>query len=179
MAYAEDGPRGLYFLADLANLVRDQPEVGLAGLQAVVTQHGGPELGPASAARLREAVGEIAAILGEKDEDRAAEAINALLDRYPSRPRLTRLPGRPWAVHTRTPDGAAPAEWLLGVAGLALALWLGDRGHCAWGRCAAPGCGRYFIDTGRREPQRYCSTACGTRVRVAAHRAKRGTEPAG
>ncbi|MEV7755580.1 CGNR zinc finger domain-containing protein [Streptomyces griseofuscus] len=34
----------------------------------------------------------------------------------------------------------------------------------------APGCDRCFIGTGRRAPQRYCSTRCGTRVGVAAHR---------
>ncbi|MFG2142664.1 CGNR zinc finger domain-containing protein [Streptomyces sp. NPDC048696] len=58
----------------------------------------------------------------------------------------------------------------LSTAALAPALWLSERGYCAWGRCAAPGCDRYFIDTGRRAPQRYGSTRCGTRVRVTAHR---------
>ncbi|MEV4612729.1 CGNR zinc finger domain-containing protein [Kitasatospora sp. NPDC049258] len=56
---------------------------------------------------------------------------------------------------------------------MALALRLGDRGRCAWGRCAAPDCRRYFIDTGRRTPQRYCTPRCATRVRVASHRAGR------
>ncbi|MFF4934634.1 CGNR zinc finger domain-containing protein [Streptomyces griseofuscus] len=51
-----------------------------------------------------------------------------------------------------------------------MARWLGERGHCAWGRCAAPGRDRCFTGTGRRAPQRYCSARCGTRVRVAAHR---------
>ncbi|MFJ8098587.1 CGNR zinc finger domain-containing protein [Streptomyces griseofuscus] len=68
------------------------------------------------------------------------------------------------------PHHRDPARWLLSTAALALALWLGERGYCAWGRCAAPGCDRCFIDTGRRAPRRYCSTRCGTRVRVAAHR---------
>ncbi len=112
-------------------------------------------------------------ILELSDEDRAAEAINDLLDRYPARPRLVRLPGRPWSLHSRAPHGTEPARWLLSTAALALALWFSERGYCAWGRCAAPGCRNYFIDTGRRSPQRYCSPRCGTRVRVAAHRAQR------
>ncbi|AUG76410.1 hypothetical protein CFP65_1518 [Kitasatospora sp. MMS16-BH015] len=171
--FAEESPRGLYFLVDLANLVGADPGVGAAELQALVHRHGGPDLAltEADAREVRAAAATLAGILGSTEEDRAAEAVNALLDRYPARPRLVRLPGRPWALHTRTPEGASPADWLLGTAALALALWLSERGRCAWGRCAAPGCGRYFIDTGRREPQRYCSTACGTRVRVAAHRA--------
>ncbi|MET9148246.1 CGNR zinc finger domain-containing protein [Streptomyces sp. NPDC057197] len=53
---------------------------------------------------------------------------------------------------------------------MATSLWLGAHGYRAWGRCAAPCCDLRFIDTGRRAPQRSCSTRCGTRVRVAAHR---------
>ncbi|WP_331770776.1 CGNR zinc finger domain-containing protein [Embleya sp. NBC_00888] len=52
--------------------------------------------------------------------------------------------------------------------------------HAAWGQCAAPECADYFIDTGRRSPQRYCTTRCATRVRVATHRANRaGPQPHG
>ncbi|WP_369185094.1 CGNR zinc finger domain-containing protein [Streptomyces sp. Y1] len=174
--FDEDNPRGLYFLADLVNTVQDRPGADAAELQAVVERHGGPplRLTATTALELREATATIAGILDLADEDRAADAINALLDRYPARPRLVRLPERRWSVHARASDGASPAHWLLSTAALALALWLGERGYCAWGRCAAPGCERYFIDTGRRTPQRYCSTRCGTRVRVSAHRLRSG-----
>ncbi|WP_335939833.1 CGNR zinc finger domain-containing protein [Streptomyces sp. PTD5-9] len=170
--FTDDNPRGLYFLTDLVNAVRDGTAATPAGLEGVVERHGGPplRLTDATAEEVREAAAAIAGILDTKDEDRAAEAINTLLDRYPARPRLVRLPQRPWSLHTRAPRDARPAQWLLSTAALALALWFSERGYCAWGRCAAPGCDRYFIDTGRRSPQRYCSTRCGTRVRVAAHR---------
>ncbi|MGW4117775.1 CGNR zinc finger domain-containing protein [Nocardia sp. NPDC004711] len=46
--------------------------------------------------------------------------------------------------------------------------------RCAWGRCAATDCGRFFIDTGRRQRQKYCGTTCATRTRVAAHRQRSG-----
>ncbi|MEV7779470.1 CGNR zinc finger domain-containing protein [Kitasatospora sp. NPDC088351] len=74
-------------------------------------------------------------------------------------------------VTSKAAAGVGLTHWLPSTA--ALALWLGERGGCAWGRCAAPGCARYFIDTGRRAPQRYCTPRCATRVRVAAHRAQR------
>ncbi|MEV7506121.1 CGNR zinc finger domain-containing protein [Streptomyces sp. NPDC093018] len=169
---ADDNPRGLYFLTDLVNTVRDGGAATPRGLEAVVEAHGGPplRLTETTAEEVREAAAVIAGILDTEDEDSAAEAINTLLDRYPARPRLVRLPGRRWSLHTATPHHGQPARWLLSTAALALALWLSERGSCAWGRCAAPGCDRYFIDTGRRAPQRYCSTRCGTRVRVAAHR---------
>ncbi|MFF3957241.1 CGNR zinc finger domain-containing protein [Streptomyces sp. NPDC001890] len=170
--FTDDNPRGLYFLADLINAVQDGSGATPAGLEAVVEAHGGPplRLTGTTAEEVREAVAVVAGIFDTKDEDSAAEAINTLLDRYPARPRLARVPGRRWSLRTQAPHGAQPAPWLLSTAALALALWLSERGYCAWGRCAAPGCDRYFIDTGRRTPQRYCSTRCGTRVRVAAHR---------
>lgn len=170
--FIDDNPRGLYFLADLVNAVQDGTGATPAGLEAVVEAHGGPplRLTEATAREMREAAGAIAGILDLDDEDDAAEAINALLDRYPARPRLERVPERRWSLRATAPHDAEPARWLLSTAALALALWLSERGYCAWGRCAAPGCDRYFTDTGRRTPQRYCSTRCGTRVRVAAHR---------
>ncbi|WP_042378200.1 CGNR zinc finger domain-containing protein [Streptacidiphilus melanogenes] len=172
----DDRPRGLYFLVDLVNTLQGDPEATAAGLQAVVDLHGGPprRLAGASVPELREAVALLVAVLDLDDVNRAADAVNALLDRYPSRPRLVRLEGRPWAVHGQTPQDAGPVHWLLSTAALALALWLGERGRCAWGRCAAPGCDRYFVDAGRRSPQRFCSPRCGTRVRVTAHRRQYG-----
>ncbi|MFJ1705076.1 CGNR zinc finger domain-containing protein [Kitasatospora sp. NPDC088346] len=166
-------PRGLHFIAELANAVQDGTRVGPADLQELVERHGGPPfaLTDSDARQLCEATARLIGILATQDEDRAAEAINTLLDHYPARPRLVRMPGRPWSLHTRARPDAAPADWLLSTAALALGLWLGERGRCAWGQCAAPGCGRYFIDTGRRSPQRYCTPRCATRVRVAAHRA--------
>jgi predicted RNA-binding Zn ribbon-like protein len=174
----DDGnPRGLHFLAELANTVREHPEAGTAELQAVLDAHGGPpfRLTEGDARELRDATTAVIAVLDTDDVDRAAEAINALLDRYPPRPRLVRLPGRPWSLHTRAPADAGLTHWLLSTAALALGMWLSERGTCAWGRCAAAGCGRHFIDTGRRTPQRYCGPRCATRVRVAAHRAQRAT----
>ncbi|MFJ9608431.1 CGNR zinc finger domain-containing protein [Kitasatospora sp. NPDC101176] len=172
----DDGnPRGLHFLADLANAVRTDPAPGAAELQALLEHHGGPpfRLTEADARELRTAAARLVHVLTLDDVDEAAEAVNALLDAYPPRPRLVRLPGRPWSLHTQAPPSAGLTHWLLSTCALALGLWLGDRGRCAWGRCAAPDCERFFIDTGRRTPQRYCTPRCATRVRVAAHRAQR------
>ncbi|MFF1790400.1 CGNR zinc finger domain-containing protein [Kitasatospora sp. NPDC058243] len=179
MTQDHDGgnPRGLHFVTELANTVRAEPEAGAADLQALLERHGGPpfRLTDADARELREATAPLIAILALHDEDEAAEAINTLLDRYPARPRLVRLPGRPWSMHTQAPPSAGLTHWLLSTSALALGLWLSERGTCAWGECAAPDCDRFFIDTGRRTPQRFCTPRCATRVRVAAHRAQRAT----
>ncbi|MEU9127461.1 CGNR zinc finger domain-containing protein [Kitasatospora sp. NPDC048540] len=171
----DNNPRGLHFIADLANTVQDDPGAGPAALQALVERHGGPPftLTDADADELRRATAHLVRILATTDEDTAAGLINDLLDRYPARPTLVRLPGRPWSLHSRAPREAGLTHWLLSTAALALGLWLGERGGCAWGSCAAPDCEHWFFDTGRRTPQRYCSPRCATRVRVAAHRAQR------
>ncbi|WP_051967237.1 CGNR zinc finger domain-containing protein [Kitasatospora mediocidica] len=170
-------PRGLYFVTDLANAIQEGGTVDAAELQDLLARHGGPPfvLTDDDARQLSEAAGQLIQVLQLHDEDRAAEAINALLARYPAEPRLTRLPGRPWSLHARAPEDADLTHWLLSTAALALGLWLSERGGCAWGRCAAPDCDRFFIDTGRRTPQRYCSPRCATRVRVAAHRTQRSS----
>ncbi|MEE1737659.1 CGNR zinc finger domain-containing protein [Streptomyces sp. BE147] len=178
-ALDDSNPRGLYFLVDLVNTVQGGSRAGAAEIQRVLDRHRGPSLvlTAGHVRDLREAALSLARVLDTDDVDRAAEAINTLLDRHPARPRLVRLPGRPWSLHAQAPADAEPAYWLLSTAALALGLWLSERGHCAWGRCAAPGCDDYFIDTGRRSPQRYCTPRCGTRVRVAAHRAQRNGKP--
>lgn len=160
---------------DLINTVQDCDPADSADLRAVLAHHGGPPitLTETTARDLGDAAASLARILDLHDEDEAADAINSLLGRYPAQPRLVRLPGRPWSLHAQAPHDAEPAHWFLSTAALALALWLSERGYCAWGRCAAPGCDHYFIDTGRRSPQRYCTPRCGTRVRIAAHRAQR------
>ncbi|CAM5580843.1 CGNR zinc finger domain-containing protein [Kitasatospora aureofaciens] len=170
-------PRGLYFLTELANTVRDHPEATTADLQAVLERHGGPalQLTDTDAQELRQATTHLIAILTTRDPDNAAQAINTLLDRYPARPRLVKLPGRPWSMHTQTPPTADLTHWLLSTCALALGIWLSERQTCAWGQCAAPGCNRFYIDTGRRTPQRFCTPRCATRVRVAAHRAHQAT----
>lgn len=168
----DQNPRGLYFLADLANAVRtgaDDDDV-----RRILRAHRAPDrYSCADPAEIRPAAIRIAAILDLDSPDAAAQAINALLAAYPARPTLVLFPGRPWSMHSRPPEEADPEYWLLAKAALALGLWLSDRGRCAWGRCAAPDCARYFIDTGRRQPQRFCTTTCATRTRVAAHRQRR------
>ncbi|MFJ4652065.1 CGNR zinc finger domain-containing protein [Nocardia sp. NPDC088792] len=103
--------------------------------------------------------------LGARLDD---QIVDTLLRRYPAYPLLVQLPGRPWSMHSEPPPDADRTYWLLSTAALAFGLWLS--GRCAWGQCDAPDCERFFIDTGRRQPQRFCGPRCATRSRVAAYR---------
>ncbi|MFF4355485.1 CGNR zinc finger domain-containing protein [Streptomyces sp. NPDC001604] len=45
------------------------------------------------------------------------------------------------------------------------------------GRCAAAGCGNYFVDRSHNRTRRFCSDACASRTTVEAHRARAAKKP--
>ncbi|KOG51633.1 hypothetical protein ADK75_16740 [Streptomyces virginiae] len=167
-------------LVDVAEAVRATPDLPRAALAELLAGHGErpadlteeafPEAG---AAELRSAARRMAAVLGESDEDRAAEALNALFEECGTRPRLTRHEGHPWHLHVDRGEGAGWGDWFLASGALALAQLLTEYGRIAWGACAAAGCGRFFLATGPGSARRYCSGGCATRARVAAHRRRK------
>ncbi|MEU5835738.1 CGNR zinc finger domain-containing protein [Streptomyces diacarni] len=176
-------------LVDLANAVRDEPEASRDEpeasrdvLAAVLARHGETErdlarLTAREATALRGAVAELTdLVLTETDTDRAATALNSLLERCGARPRLSRHDGHTWHLHVDRDDEANWAEWLTASGALALARMLSEQGGIAWGECAASGCRRLFLGGGPGAPRRYCSRTCATRTRVAAHR-RRHAQP--
>ncbi|MEU6863442.1 CGNR zinc finger domain-containing protein [Streptomyces sp. NPDC046876] len=172
-------------LIELAEAVRADPGLPRADLAALLGRHGEhpADLAPeafteADADGLRAAARRMAEVLAEPDEDRAAQALNALFAQYATRPRLTRHDGHPWHLHVDRGDAAGWGDWLLASGALALAQLLTEHGRIAWGACAAAGCGRLFLAGGPGSPRRYCSSTCATRERVAAHRRRKRTKAA-
>ncbi|MBO8193430.1 CGNR zinc finger domain-containing protein [Streptomyces oryzae] len=163
-------------LIDLANAVREDPGLSRDAMAAVLARHGETErelrgLTDGEAAALRRAVAELTErVLVETDTDRAAEALNALLERCAARPRLSRHDGHTWHLHVDRGDDAGWADWFTAAAAVALARLLSERGGVVWGECAAGGCRRLFLGGGAGAARRYCSSACATRSRVAAYR---------
>ncbi|MGW5348215.1 ABATE domain-containing protein [Streptomyces sp. NPDC004050] len=87
-------------LLDLAEAVRADPGLPRDGLTALLARHGEQPAHLTAAAfteedadDLRAAARRMAEVLAEPDEDRAAEALNALFAQYAARPRLTRHDG--------------------------------------------------------------------------------------
>ncbi|CAL9542628.1 hypothetical protein SUDANB171_04251 [Streptomyces sp. enrichment culture] len=177
---------------DLADAVRATPDLSRDALAELLVRHGerpvdvaGEAFGEDDAAALRGAVqrlldevltdpdpGADAAADADSDArtDRAAQALNRLLADCGARPRLSRHDGQPWHLHVDRDDDAGWADWFLASSALALAQVLGEYGRAAWGTCASPRCGTLFLGTGPGSPRRYCSPACASRERVAAHR---------
>ena len=108
------------------------------------------------------------------DLDAAAGTLNALLLSTGARPQLDRSPGEPWQVHFHGAEDSPGVGWSAGcAAGLALAAGSDLAGRL--GVCQAPRCDRVFTDTSRNGTRQFCSTACQSRVKAAAHRARRAT----
>jgi predicted RNA-binding Zn ribbon-like protein len=140
----------------------------------VLEAHGEPspvELSPADLEGLHRSALELREVFTAGDVAVAADQINGLLAGRAHPPRLTTHGGASgWHLHVDSSDDAPWGEWLLTSSALALAVLLAERQAPPAGICASPTCGRPFVNVGRGSARRYCSAACGTRQRVAAHR---------
>ena len=136
-----------------------------AGGRRAVTVAEADEFGRV-AAELREVFESVTA----GDVDRAAVAVNAMLDDTGARPALERHDGEPWHLHFHSADEASMVKgWQAGCA-TGLAIVLGGELYDRLGVCTAPHCDRVYVDTTRNGSRRFCSTACQNRVKAAAFR---------
>ncbi|MFG1820278.1 CGNR zinc finger domain-containing protein [Kribbella sp. NPDC049174] len=107
--------------------------------------------------------------LPEGDVDGAVQVVNELLKATKAAPQLTRHEDAPWHLHFGDPDEAA--GWIAEFA-TATAMLLGSEDVHRLRRCEAVKCEDLFLDSTRSRTQRFCSTACQNRTKVAAHRAR-------
>jgi predicted RNA-binding Zn ribbon-like protein len=154
---------------------------GRAAVVAALRAHGEPEpveVSDADLGGLREAAVQLAPVFAAGDAGTAAARINALLAGRAHPPRLTTHGGTSgWHLHVDGSDDAPWPEWFLTSSCLALAVLLAERQAPPGGFCASLACGRPFVNTGRGAARRYCSATCGTRERVARHRANEAAGP--
>jgi predicted RNA-binding Zn ribbon-like protein len=156
------------------NRLRPGSQGELAALIGVLRAHSEPEpieISPAELAGLRRAAYELREVFTAADVATAADRINGLLAGRAHPPRLTTHDGASgWHLHVDSHDDAPWAETFLTSSCLALAMLLAERQAPPAGICQSPPCARPFVNVGRGSPRRYCSSTCGTRERVAAHR---------
>jgi predicted RNA-binding Zn ribbon-like protein len=108
--------------------------------------------------------------LPEGQVDKAVEIVNELLKATKAAPQLLRQKeDAPWHLHFGSTDEAT--GWLAEFA-TAVAMLLGSDDLERLRLCEATRCDDLFLDTTRSRTQRFCSTACQNRTKVAAHRAR-------
>lgn len=136
---------------------------------------------PTDVEPLRRAQAALAAVVDSSaagDEAGVVARLNTLLDEHPIRPRISGHDAKSWHLHVSDTD-AAVAEIVTGEALFGLTLLVTNLGADRLGRCAAPGCGRAFLDTSPNRSRRFCGPRCATRVNVAAHRRRRHAQTTG
>ncbi|WP_346012449.1 CGNR zinc finger domain-containing protein [Streptomyces sp. SID3343] len=150
----------------------------LAGAVASALPAGGvgaDEVEPTQAAHLSRTAQRMREVFEAVDEERvddAADLVNALLSAGGARPQLDRVPGEPWQVHFHGTDDSLAVGWSAGCA-TALALAIGSDLAGRLGVCRAPRCDRVYVDGSRNAVRQFCSTACQSRVKAAAFRARK------
>lgn len=102
------------------------------------------------------------------DVDAAAGRVNQLLARHSAHPHLAREDGR-WQLHHHPADAEVVPMWTA-ITADALARLVADGQHDRIGRCSAPDCDRFYLDTTKNRSRRFCSTTCQNRVKAAAFR---------
>ncbi len=108
-----------------------------------------------------------------REPNQAATLVNTLLQRYQAAPQLARHDGEGWHLHFHSQSkeaGHTAARGAMCV--IALAVVLGSPGVARLGVCESPRCDRVFIDTSKNSSRRFCSSACLSRTKVAAFRAR-------
>lgn len=105
------------------------------------------------------------------DVERAASAINEILDLVAAKPRIAAHGDTP--PHLRfDPETDDPAKRLGAIAAWELGIALIEDGWARFGTCSSAACDDVYIDTSKNRSRRYCSETCTTREGVAAYRAR-------
>ncbi len=104
--------------------------------------------------------------------DQAAGQVNELLGQTGARPRLDKHDDEPWHLHFHGATDSLTTGWAAGCA-TGLAIVLGSELHGRLGVCTAGRCDRVYVDISKNGTRRFCSTACQSRIKAAAFRARR------
>ncbi|GAA1589299.1 hypothetical protein GCM10009789_48680 [Kribbella sancticallisti] len=113
--------------------------------------------------------------LADGEVDASAAELNELLKATQAAPQLSRHKGSPWHLHFAVPEVSTATGWLAEFA-TAAAMLLGSDDLELLRRCGADRCDNLFLDGTRNHTQRFCSTSCQNRTKVAAFRARGSQE---
>ena len=124
---------------------------------------------PGSGDELEGLARQIRAVVVASSAQENAALINALIERYHSRPYLVEDVGQPFHLHFHGYGGSV-VDALGGEFAAMLALVVDGYGAHRFGGCHADGCDAIYIDLTRNGSRRYCSPACTARAKTAAYR---------
>lgn len=107
------------------------------------------------------------------DRDTAVRIVNAILAEHTAVPQLVRHDGEDYHLHAVPPDVPLAVQITVETAMAMVDLIRADE-LSRLAVCADEHCAGIVLDLSRNRSRRFCSTACGNRLAVAAYRARRG-----
>lgn len=110
------------------------------------------------------------------DEDALVEQVNTMLRDAGALPQLVAHDGFGYHLHATQSD-APLADRMLVEAAMAFVDVVRQQERPRLRVCEADDCADVLVDLSRNRSRRYCSTACGNRMNVAAFRARHGAPP--
>lgn len=134
-----------------------------------------PKPTPADVTALHNLRGTLRQVFTAPDAETAARLLNQILAETHATPRLSTHEG-PAHLHFE-PNNGTLADWLGVFAAMGLATVVAGGGVERLGTCQSETCDDAFVDTSRNRSRRHCSTTCGTREHVAAHRQRKRATP--
>jgi predicted RNA-binding Zn ribbon-like protein len=112
------------------------------------------------------------AALWDASEDEAVEIVNGMLREADALPQLVRHDGWPYHIHATSPH-APLADRMAVEAAMAFTEVIRLRALDRLRVCAADDCIDVLADLSKNSSRRFCNTACGNRMNVAAYRRRR------
>ena len=106
------------------------------------------------------------------DRDTAAEIVNGILTEHTAVPQLVRHDAEDWHLHAVAHDAPLAVQITVETA-MAMADLIRFDELKRLAVCADDTCDGIVLDLSRNRSRRFCSTACGNRLAVAAYRARR------
>ena len=106
------------------------------------------------------------------ERDAAVEKVNRMLTEHTAVPQLVRHDGEDYHLHAVGPDTPFAVRVAVETAMAMVDVIRADE-LSRLALCADETCGGIVLDLSRNRSRRFCSTACGNRLAVAAYRARR------
>ncbi|MDQ2584908.1 CGNR zinc finger domain-containing protein [Saccharothrix yanglingensis] len=175
MVFTHDTTAALLAAVELVNSVAEPDSMtGQAQVDAFFAKHGYTGA-PARDDRDLAAVRALRAPLRRmltSDRDTAARLVNDVLATHRAVPRLVRHDGFDYHLHVVHPDTPL-ADRIAAETAMAMVDVIRADEMSRLSVCADEACEGVVLDLSRNRSRRYCSTACGNRLAVAAYRARR------
>jgi predicted RNA-binding Zn ribbon-like protein len=175
MAFAHDTAAALQAAVELANSAEPPDTLTTtAQLEAFFARHrytGARDGDPAELAAVRALRAPLRELL-TADRDTAVEIVNRMLTEHTAVPQLVRHGGEDYHLHGVGPDTPFAVRIAVETAMAMVDLIRADELQ-RLSVCADDTCDGVVLDLSRNRSRRFCSTACGNRLAVAAYRARK------